>query len=399
MKAKSSIYYINSNELSVLLFAFLIFSSTAPFYFWGVGTFFILGSLISIFLIVFLKKKFKINLNYRDFFISIIVFFASFYYFFNSEMRFGSIIFAITFLIFFNLNFTFLTKVFYTFKNILAVFLFPSILLWLVHILLGNNVFLSLGILKNDIIPNQLKVEQGFYYYYYPFMTIVSYDVPSGFYRFPGIYDEPGVIGTLTSLLLCADKFNFKSKSNKVLLISGLFSFSLVFYVVIFIYFIFNFFKSVKRNVIYLFIVFAIFLVIFLNKAIYLIFDEMIFSRLIFRDGDFSGNNRSTEYLNKLFENWYTNANTYNYLFGYPVVDLEGSSSLKQIFLLSGILGFVAFLLTYCSVFLKNGVKFNNNVCVFTVIFFLILYQRPDLSIFNFFILLFAIPYLSMSEK
>ena len=76
-------------------------------------------------------------------------------------------------------------------------------------------------------------------------------------YRFMGPFDEPGVLGTISALLLSADKLNLNKNSNKIIFFSGLISLSLAFYVLISLYFILAMvLKLNKRNI--LFIILAI---------------------------------------------------------------------------------------------------------------------------------------------
>lgn len=60
------------------------------------------------------------------------------------------------------------------------------------------------------------------------------------------IYDEPGRVGTMCGLFLCAEKFRLKeNKKNIILLIAGMMSFSLAFYMIIISYF---FAKSIMET-------------------------------------------------------------------------------------------------------------------------------------------------------
>jgi hypothetical protein len=81
-------------------------------------------------------------------------------------------------------------------------------------------------------------------YVVYPFLVRVNLDSfnfesISAMYRFSGLYDEPGVVGTISFLLLCVEKFNMKNRWNVVLLISGLISMSLFFYIAFPVYLVF----------------------------------------------------------------------------------------------------------------------------------------------------------------
>jgi hypothetical protein len=55
------------------------------------------------------------------------------------------------------------------------------------------------------------------------------------FHRFYSIFDEPGVLGTLSAFILFANNYNFKDKKNIIILVGAFFTFSLAFYLLTFI--------------------------------------------------------------------------------------------------------------------------------------------------------------------
>lgn len=65
--------------------------------------------------------------------------------------------------------------------------------------------------------------------------------------RFCGLFDEPGVIGNTAIILLCLKGFEFKDWRMVVVLLSGLFSISLYFYIVIVVFLLINSF-FIKRS-------------------------------------------------------------------------------------------------------------------------------------------------------
>lgn len=48
-----------------------------------------------------------------------------------------------------------------------------------------------------------------------------------------GMYDEPGVVGTIAGAILMTRQFNFKKWINIPIFIAGILSFSLFFYVIL----------------------------------------------------------------------------------------------------------------------------------------------------------------------
>ena len=122
-------------------------------------------------------------------------------------------------------------------KKLVAVFIVPGIVFWFIHSAIGDPYLFSIGIVPDNIVPNSLKVLHGEYYLKYPLSLNLSSFLGQTVYRLLGPYDEPGVIGTLAALILSADNFRLNSKSNLILIIAGILSFSLTFYILTVLYF------------------------------------------------------------------------------------------------------------------------------------------------------------------
>ena len=67
------------------------------------------------------------------------------------------------------------------------------------------------------------------------------------FLRFYGPFSEPGTVGTLSAILMCVQRFNFKDIRIIPIFISGLLSFSLFFYVLVLVYGCI-YFLTVRKN-------------------------------------------------------------------------------------------------------------------------------------------------------
>lgn len=115
------------------------------------------------------------------------------------------------------------------FRILFAFSLIPGII---VYVLLLAGFDLPYTVLEAH---NELKESLGIFYRDYGVTLALSHLIlevgNSTIIRFSGIYDEPGLLGTISALFLLADKFNMKSKINIILLISGVISVSLVFYI------------------------------------------------------------------------------------------------------------------------------------------------------------------------
>ncbi|WP_278401281.1 hypothetical protein [Hafnia paralvei] len=115
------------------------------------------------------------------------------------------------------------------FRILFAFSLIPGIF---VYVLLLAGFDLPYTVLEAH---NELKESLGIFYRDYGVTLALSHLIleigNSTIIRFSGIYDEPGLLGTISALFLLADRFNMKSKINIILLISGVISVSLVFYI------------------------------------------------------------------------------------------------------------------------------------------------------------------------
>ena len=112
----------------------------------------------------------------------------------------------------------------------------------------------------------------------------------------------------------------------------------------------------------------------------------------------FSGNNRTTAYLENLFNNW-LKSDIDIILFGYPNVINDGYSSIKQIPVENGLLGIFSacaflVLIVYKSSFLNIS---SYSLFFLSLIFLLSLFQRPDFYIL-YFILIFSFAFLKHSN-
>lgn len=386
-----------------LTFALICFVSTGPFFFWEVSIYILVFMLlIYIFTTLFTKNRLKISL--RELLTSIFIFFITLGFFIINGLALGAIVFSTIIFILYLIKDDNLLKIFFLFKKLVCFFIIPSVLLWFTHVLfLGNNDFLVLG--QIDTV-NPYKKQDNLFYYIYPFMTIVSYDFGSAFYRFSGPFDEPGVVGSLTALFLSIDKFSLSKNENKVLFIGGLISFSLVFYIIFFLYFIVNMFFNFKRSILFTLLFTVFFYWVYIKSNIGNYFYKLIFERLKYKNGDFSGNNRNSELLNIQFESWLNTTDINVLFFGEKIVNLDGSSSLKQVLISSGLFGLTGiFCVLYILGFKRYAGKLDVHLIIFVIIFFLFIYQRPDFTsiyvyvIFSAGFLILSKPKLTFNER
>lgn len=109
-------------------------------------------------------------------------------------------------------------------------------------VLIGLSMVMWLAALAGIIPPigeigemNDSLIAQRKSYIVYP-LTLVSTSNIDEFLRFCGPFDEPGVVGTLGALQLCAMRFKLKDWRTVIILISGILSASMFFYAIVVIF-------------------------------------------------------------------------------------------------------------------------------------------------------------------
>lgn len=171
-------------------------------------------------------------------------------------------------------------------KKYIAILLFPGLI---IHILYIISPFPS--------IPIQYGNSMTYIFYNYIFNIEVMSPWIETSYRFQSVFLEPGYLGTLLCFLLYADRYNFKDKYTKILLIALVFSFSLAGYIISFMgYLLYK--RNVGINFTRIVGVFVLLIAFCLVASTYKngdnVFNERIISRLRFdKEKGIQGNNRN----------------------------------------------------------------------------------------------------------
>lgn len=161
-------------------------------------------------------------------------------------------------------------------------------------------LFLQISIPSEVIDPPYARPTK---YLQYPFLAIEFYEeknfmMPT---RFASVFDEPGVVGTLSVIFLVLDKFNFKKWQNFIYLSAGILSFSFFFYAMVLIYY--PFFTKIKNSVGFIIAIVLLFPII---KVLEVSTDgnqlEHVFDRFEFKNGHFIGDNRSTPTFDQTYD-------------------------------------------------------------------------------------------------
>lgn len=222
------------------------------------------------------------------------------------------------------------------FTNVYALLMLFSLCSYFLVILLGVN-------LPYRVIPpfNEIKT---YSYLLYPFMvTSDSVNLLGANFRFMGMFDEPGVVGTISAVLLIISRFDFKQKRNIVILISGIFSFSLFFYLICFISIIVQSPLKVK-----------IVVVLFIGAILFLLRDNEVVNTLIFSrftmENDFISfvDNRNTTLFNDAYEQFKQSSAYWTGMgVGTAMRVGEGGSSYKMLVMDYGMVFFGVYIISY----------------------------------------------------
>lgn len=358
LKGKSHIWEI--------LMAFLFFLLMKPGFMWGFDPTFIRTLLIFVLLL-----KLDVYENKHLYLLFFFFVTLSIYPISHHNSIFGFIYFTTLALIPFSKK-QFILSSFRFYKRLLACITFISLVIWLLVVVLGIDLPYS--------IINPLNELKTYNYRSYIFllvpMNIVDYDI----LRFNCMFDEPGVVGTYSLIMLISDNFNWGKRENWVFLISGIVSFSFFFYLGLIVFTLINIYTL---NVKLKYKISAVFLSLFFLVAIQMVpvLNEMVGYRLEYDSstGKFVGDNRSNE---ELDDHIASIRGTYGYFWGERDEVVE--YYLECAGLNTAIIRFgVVFIFLYVFFFVfysyyKSG-KDRKEVFIFMIAILATIYQRPGL--------------------
>lgn len=362
------VYSFIKSEIVSITAVISVFLILYPVYVWNnetlaniLGVGFIVLSLI---LQVKINKKISLRISFLFYlYYFIYVFLWNFY---DGSFNFSKpMLIALLFLMLTKEN---IRKSYYIFYYLLAFFFGISLIFFALQYIF--NIFSLSEVIGIDNRP----------YYYYPFNVALKYNYDRvittviGLPRFYSVLQEPGWVGTFCGIILCAFKLNFKRyRSLFIFLISGILTFSLAFYVVVFIFSILYF--SPLKLLKYFIPAFLVF---------YYLAPELVESRILNRvrvsnTGELSGDNRVTDSFDNAFkvftktsEAWIGKGSGAHTEFNH---EKGGVSSWKVIIYNYGWIGFILYLFIFFSVFIEN-MNFSKFAFIFLFVFLINMYHR-----------------------
>lgn len=190
--------------------------------------------------------------------------------------------------------------------------------------------------------------------------------------RICGMFDEPGVVGTVSGLILASKGFSLRRSYEKIIFIAGILSFSFAFYIILLVY------VSIKKYK-YIWVILGT-LVILMNTVPK---DSYVYTKILYRldlgNKEIEGNNRGNAGFEQIYKEFKQDGNLLlgikekEYLYK---ANAYGSEALswKTFVVINGLLLFILHTLYFM------GYAFNlknSNVWIFTIIYLLSIYQRP----------------------
>jgi hypothetical protein len=260
----------------------------------------------------------------------------------------------------------------------ISIFFYIIVVFWGVE--LPNSTLLPLNIAKEDHVE----------YFRYPFL-VVCYSYGILMPRFCGLFDEPGVVGTVAAIILVINKMKVRNLYNIPVLLAGILSLSLFFYITIVIY---SFLFSSNKVRIGMIVALSLLFVFFSSNEVV---NDVLLRRLAFSEKGLIHDNRTIG----LSVSWYNHfKESSSYWFGLGnqahAKYNEGGASYVDLIIDYGIV----FFYLYCFTFIANAyvnIRKKKNVLIYIVLFAGIIYQRPFVTMLGYFYLLY-IPMVVLSN-
>ena len=349
-------------DISSVIVGFALFLLTQPYFIWGLSVQVKLCIQIVPIMFFLLHNNFSSNRKNLVLFVSLLSLLLFSVLLQRLSFYYG--LFMVSFAIIPFVKYGYAHKTYTSFRIIYAIFLSVSLVVWLLVLL---------GVTFPYTIIEPLNPLKQYNYSAYPFMVMPNSILGLG--RFFGLFDEPGVIGTISLMVLYIEKYNFKKLLNIPIFISGFFSMSLFF---ILGTLIFLFVKYVIFKPKYAFFV-AVFLgVLYLSTKNIEIIKDMVYSRLEWDSSanTISGNNRATDDLIHYF-NSIRGSKTYFFGADENTIELfSGSAGYRNAILQYGFVFCFLYIVIFFMISVSRGLDPKSRIA-FLAFLVMVIYQRP----------------------
>lgn len=385
---------LTKNQILTFLAGMMIFLDIQPYFVWPLESFRYLKLGLKLFTLGLLWLNFE-KLNQRN--INLILFFL-FTIVLMSVLNGLNIFGLFTNILLLTIPFVkldFIKRTYYSFHKIYSFFILLSIIVLLL-LIFGANI-------PYRVIPplNSLKT---YNYYAFPFLVMpeFSFVTLAEIGRFFGLFDEPGVIGTIGLIILYIENFNLKKWQNIIIFLSGVLSFSLFFYIASFLYFIFYIFNNDIKFVYRILIIAAVTIFVVLS------FENDFFTSYIWERVEWDaerltikGDNRAHDDLRIYFDKI---RGTEKYFWGIGLTDAEllssfdDSAGYRNAILRYGFIGFLLYVLFFI-IFAYKQIGRKKELMLFILLFGMTIFQRPSLLSIHYLFLFVSFIFLNSSNE
>lgn len=355
------------DKIESYIVAIALFLLIPPYFMWGLPS----GVGAVLVFVVFIVSLRHLKMSKSAMPYPVLLFLLLFIFYCRGSVSLLSILRLVLLLSMLFLERVFLYRIFKSFVVVYSVTMLPSLCEYALY-LVGGRGFSG----GRTIQPlNELKD-----YTYQAYLFFVSPNVFSLFPRYCSYYDEPGVVGTISAILLALNGYKISDRKNMIILISGILSLSLFFIVFTVIFFAVFYENRKLRKFTSLFSILAIVsLFAYLKHIDSPIIEKYVLERLAFdEDKGFAGNNRDVGRFSVWFKQYRSSSDYYLGLgrdaktkYGIN----EGGASYKDLIVSYGIIGF----LLYCALFFMWACRNYSwkGLMLFMFCFFSVLFQRP----------------------
>jgi hypothetical protein len=235
------------------------------------------------------------------------------------------------------------------------------------------------------------------YAVYYGFSEQYFFSYGGSIDRICAMFNEPGVVGTVSALILISKKFKLGRLCEKIILIAGILSLSMAFYTLIGLYLLVK-----NKKYLILFFIAYILLFSFTPK------DSYLYNRILYRfeinSEGLVGNNRTNEGFDYVYKDFKAGNIKEQFLgigekeyFNKALNYKSEALSWKTFMVINGYLLFILHVLFFLYASLKEK---NKTSIIFAVFYFMAIYQRPfDFSLGYWLIFFGGILYSLNKEK
>lgn len=350
------------NKVITWITAFLLYMLLYPYFVWSFVDSFEMMVFFPLYVIFFFNSDWNKDLGLFAFFVLLTLFIG-----FNHHANLFGYFFTVAVSIVYIAKKGFVFSVYKHFWQLYVVLILLSMI---------SMLLVKIGVPLPYVLISPLNSLKNYYYMAYPFY-IKEIGIES--IRFCGLFDEPGSVGTTSLILLFIEKFNFKRFGNIVLLISGLLSLSLFFYLALAIFMLFQIFnkeKGVKNRIFLLVVLITGFVFVFFNP----ITKESILERTIWdkQKGSISGDTRAAEDLKSYIKSirW-----SDEYFLGSSqqiAHEYAKSASLQNAVLQYGFIVVLLYFVFY-GLYARSYLHFGWKWLLFMLFLFMVLYNRPTM--------------------